>query len=64
MIAAVAQQQLELVIGHDRIVRVNVDGICFIRIRLEKDSAFDIRNDLVEYAASLRSAAGGSGCEG
>jgi hypothetical protein len=57
---AVAQQQLELVIGHDRIVRINVDGICVIRIRVCKACAFDIRNDIVEYVASLRAAADAS----
>lgn len=38
-----ATQQLEIVVGADRIVRVNVDDQCAMRIRLEEDCQLEVR---------------------
>jgi len=40
-----ATQQLEVMIGHDKIVRVNIDGICALRVRLPKDMKVLVQDD-------------------
>lgn len=40
-----ATRQLEIVLGADRIARINVDGVCALRVRLAQGGQFDIRND-------------------
>jgi hypothetical protein len=51
-----AKKQVEIVIGADRIMRINVDGECAIRIILGNshsdvsDCRIDVRNDLGEFA--------------
>ena len=37
-------RQLELVVGNDRIFRVNIDGICALRVRLHGDAELVIRD--------------------
>jgi hypothetical protein len=39
-----AIKQLELIVGTDRIVRVNIDGICALRVRLHGDAELVIRD--------------------
>jgi hypothetical protein len=38
-----AARQLNIVVGADRIVRINVDGECAMRIRLEEDCQLEVR---------------------
>lgn len=52
-----AKQQVEIVIGADRVMRINIDGACAIRIMLvgktngdTNNCRIDTRNDLPEYA--------------
>ena len=37
-----ADKEFNVVIGADRIVRINVDGMCVLRIRMEKDCVVKI----------------------
>jgi hypothetical protein len=46
-----ATRQLEIVLGVDRIARINIDGVCVLRVRLKPGCQFDIRNDLNEAEA-------------
>jgi hypothetical protein len=39
-----AIKQLEVVIGSDRIVRVNIDGICALRVRMVANSTLQVSN--------------------
>lgn len=39
-----AIKQLELVVGADRIFRVNIDGICALRVRMHGDAELVIRD--------------------
>ena len=41
-----ASRELEIVVGTDRVVRINVDGICAFRARFENECELVIRNDL------------------
>lgn len=41
-----AARQLEIVLGADRIARINIDGVCALRVRLKQGCQFDVRNDL------------------
>jgi hypothetical protein len=52
-----AKVQLEMMIGADRVVRINLDGRCVMRVRLEKGADLSIRNDLHEYTQRLREGA-------
>jgi hypothetical protein len=36
-----ASHQLEVMVGSDRIVRINIDGVCALRVRLEKGCKLD-----------------------
>lgn len=40
----VAHEQLQISIGSDRVVRVNVDGICAIRVRMAKLCELELDN--------------------
>jgi hypothetical protein len=42
----IATRQLEIVLGADRIARINVDGVCALRVRLKQGCQFVIRHDL------------------
>lgn len=44
MIEGKARTAVDLVIGSDGIVRINVDGVCVARIKMEKDSQFFLRD--------------------
>jgi hypothetical protein len=37
-----AESQVEVVVGADRIVRVNIDGRCALRIRMTKGCEFQL----------------------
>lgn len=37
------RSQLEIFLGHDNIARVNVDGTCALRVRLETGSQIAVR---------------------
>lgn len=39
-----AEKQLEIVIGSDRIIRINIDGTCVLRVRLEPGAEYVIDN--------------------
>jgi hypothetical protein len=39
-----ATRDVELVIGSDRIIRINVDGICALRVRLQGDALVYVRD--------------------
>jgi hypothetical protein len=52
-----ATQDVELVIGSDRIIRVNIDGICALRVRLQRDVSVyisDMRPDAKEDPIVIR----------
>ena len=57
-----AKQQVEIVIGADHVMRINVDGVCAIRIVLGKvngdtnNCRIDVRNDLPEYTSVFATA--------
>jgi hypothetical protein len=39
-----ATQDVELVIGSDRIIRINIDGTCALRVRLQEGAALYIED--------------------
>lgn len=41
-----AEHQIEVMIGTDKIVRVNIDGVCAIRAKAEGNCKIEIHNDL------------------
>jgi hypothetical protein len=41
-----AEHELEVVVGADSIVRINVDGACVLRVRMLAGCQFRERNDL------------------
>jgi hypothetical protein len=43
----IAARELEIVVGADRVVRINVDGLCAFRTRLDAACELVIRNDLM-----------------
>lgn len=48
-----AYRHLEIVLGADRIVRVNVDGECAARFRMKEGCQFTERNDLATETMSM-----------
>jgi hypothetical protein len=42
-----AARELEIVVGADHIVRINVDGLCVFRTRLNAACELVIRNELM-----------------
>jgi hypothetical protein len=40
-----AKSQVEVMVGKDHVVRVNIDGVCALRIRMEKTCQFDYVGD-------------------
>jgi hypothetical protein len=44
----VSEIECEIYIGSDRVIRVNVDGICFVRIRLDDKAQLVVINGMRE----------------
>ena len=53
----VAYRDIDFMIGADRIVRVNVDGACVMRVRLNEDCRLALRNHIAEFVPALRDGA-------
>lgn len=45
-----ATRRLEIMVGADRIVRINVDGQCALRVWMTEDCQFNMRNDFARPA--------------
>lgn len=53
----VAQRDIGIVIGADRIVRIIVDGQCAVRVLLYGDCRLELRNEIAEFVSPLRDGA-------
>lgn len=43
-----AETEAEVAVGSGRIVRINIDGVCVLRIRMKERSRFVYHNDINE----------------
>lgn len=56
MVDRVSYEELEIFVGSDKVVRINVDGVCAMRIRVEdfQKIVIDLQGELHPLKASGR----------
>jgi hypothetical protein len=48
-----AEHEIEMTIGNDHVMRLNVDGMCLIRVSVARGCVLRIRNDSADIPVNL-----------